>query len=130
VTKRLQDGEDLDDILDEKGDRFEDAIDEMEILSLQSQLAVQRALGRHKWSYYLWKSTCTNTGVLDEWRRLLVFWLWYYRADVGPISVGFMSGGETVAVRKVGQRVVVFIDDQVTPDDVLACIAVAELRSN
>jgi hypothetical protein len=41
-----------------------------------------------------------------------------------------MSGAEAVAVRKVGNRVVVFLNEQREPDDVVACMAVAELRSN
>lgn len=129
VSERLANGESLEDILNEDGDKFEDAIAEAEALSLESQYAIQRALGRHKWSYYLWNSTCTDTPRLAEWRTRLVTWLWYYRLDVGPISVGFMSGGEAIAVRKVGTRTVVFLDDAREPDDVLSCMAVAELRS-
>jgi hypothetical protein len=132
VTERLKAGEQLEDILDENesSDKFEDYMAENEALSLQSRLAVQRALGRHEWSYYLWNSEHTDTKTITRWRTVLVTWLWYYRLDVGRLSVGFMSGAEAVAVRKVGNRVVVFLNEQREPDDVVACMAVAELRSN
>lgn len=130
VSERLANGENLDDILAEDDDKFEDAIAEAEALSLESQARVDRALGRHKWSYYLWQSTCNDTARLAEWRTRLVTWLWYYRLEVGPISVGFMDTGEDVAVRKVGSRIVVFLSDALDPTDVLSCMAVAELRSH
>lgn len=125
LTKRIQEGESLEDVLNENAD---DQIEE-QLMQADTQLKINRALRGSSWSHYLWKTESEDLEKVAAWRRLLVHWVWYYDKTVENIGVGLMGDTEEqVVICTVGSRKVVFINDQLDPSDVIACIAVAEMR--
>ena len=126
ASQKLLKGEvTFDELADMQAQMAEDeALDEMilersreEGMTRQNQMV---GGGQWRWSYYVLNSSADDHGVLARWQALLVRYLGRRRKGV-RIAVGFVGVTATpYEVHAVGNRTVVFINDQTKPTRRLA----------
>jgi hypothetical protein len=81
------------------------------------------------WSYYLWRSGHDDYVKLAVWRTQLIRWLsQFYDGPPLKLGIGWCYGSEKPAmVERVGYRIVAFLEESASPDDVVSCLAVSEI---
>lgn len=83
------------------------------------------------WAFYLWQSNCRNTERLKAWQEQLIS-AFAERKEVRDIAVGYLGSSlnQPLDIRQIGYRLVIFLNEELQPDEALAQTAASRVSGS